>query len=129
MPIIDDIVQRARRNTYFREVVSTGPHCQVVVMSLPPGEDIGEEVHPDVDQVFVIVDGSGTAILDGDRSPVAPGRLVHVMAGVRHDIVNTGLGDLRLYTIYAPPEHAPGTVHETKADAEAAERRTAMPIP
>ncbi len=60
MPIIDDIVERARRNAYFREVVSTGPHCQVVVMSLPPGEDIGEEVHEDVDQVFVIVEGSGT---------------------------------------------------------------------
>ena len=128
MPIIDDIVERARRNTCFREVISTGPHCQVVVMSLPPGEDIGEGVHQGVDQVFVVVEGSGTAILDGERSPVLPGRLVHVMAGVRHDIVNTGLGDLRLYTIYAPPEHAPGTVHESKADAEAAERRAATPI-
>ncbi len=129
MPIIDDIVERARRNSYFREVVSTGPHCQVVVMSIPPAEDIGMEVHQGVDQVFVIVEGGGEAILDGEHSPVAPGRLVHVMAGVRHDLVNTGTKDLRLYTIYAPAQHAPGTVHETKAEAEAAERREAMPIP
>ena len=128
MPIIDDIVGHARRNAYFREVVSTGPHCQVVVMSLPPGEDIGAEVHEDVDEVFVIVEGSGTAILDGERSPIVPGRLVHVMAGVRHDIVNTGLGDLRLYTIYAPPQHAAGTVHETKSEADAAERPAAVLI-
>jgi mannose-6-phosphate isomerase-like protein (cupin superfamily) len=129
MPIIDDIEERARRNTYFREVVSTGPHCQVVVMSLAPGQDIGEEVHQGVDQIFVFVEGGGDAILDGERTPVAPGRLVHVMAGVRHDIVNTGPKDLRFYTIYAPAQHLPGTVHETKADAEAAERRVEMPIP
>ena len=102
MPIIDDIVERTRRNSYFREVVSTGPHCQVVVMSIPPGEDIGEEVHQGVDQVFVFVEGGGDAVLDGDRTPVAPGRLVHVMAGVRHNVINTGSKDLRLYTIYAP---------------------------
>jgi mannose-6-phosphate isomerase-like protein (cupin superfamily) len=129
MPIIDDILERARRNTYFREVVSTGPHCQVVVMSLPKGEAIGEEVHQGVDQVFVFVEGAGETILDGDRTPVTPGRLVHVMAGVRHDVINTGQHDLRFYTIYAPAQHAPGTVHETRAEAEAAERRLAMPIP
>ena len=129
MPIIDDILERTRRNSYFREVVSTGPHCQIVVMSIPPGDDIGEEVHQGVDQVFVFVEGGGEAVLDGDRTPVAPGRLVHVMAGVRHDIVNTGARDLRFYTIYAPAQHAPGTVHETKAQAEAAERGMEMPIP
>jgi len=129
MPIIDDIVERARRNTDFREVVSTGPHCQVVVMSLPPGEAIGEEVHLGLDQIFVFVDGGGDAVLDGERNPVAPGRLVHVMAGVRHDIVNTGQKALRFYTIYAPAQHPPGTVHETRADAEAAERRMSIPTP
>lgn len=129
MPIIDDIVERTRRNSYFREVVSTGPHCQVVVMSIPPGEDIGEEVHQAVDQVFVFVEGGGDAVLDGDRTPVAPGRLVHVMAGVRHNVINTGSKDLRLYTIYAPAQHLPGTVHETRAEAEAAERSAEMPIP
>lgn len=129
MPIIDDIVERAKRNAYFREVVSTGPHCQVVVMSLAPGESIGREVHQGVDQIFVFVAGSGEAVLDRERTSVGPGRLVHVMAGVPHDVVNTGERDLRLYTIYAPAQHAPGTCHETRADAEAAERQLAMPIP
>ena len=121
MPFNEDIVARAQQNTLFREVLSTGPHSQVVVMSIPPGGEIGEEVHPDVDQVLVFVAGEGAAILDGERSVVGPGRLVHVPAGTRHNFVNTGPTDLRLYTVYAPPEHAPGTIHRTKAEADAAE--------
>jgi mannose-6-phosphate isomerase-like protein (cupin superfamily) len=116
-----DIQARAIANEHFREVVSTGPHSQIVVMRLAPGEAIGEEIHEDVDQVLVFVEGRGTAVLDGQRSPVTPGRLVHVKAGTRHDFVNDGHGDLRLYTIYAPPEHPDGTVHATKAEADAAE--------
>jgi mannose-6-phosphate isomerase-like protein (cupin superfamily) len=115
-----DIVKAAKANTYFREVLSTGPHSQVVVMSIPPGGDIGEEVHADVDQVLVFVEGEGQAILDGEASEVAVDRLVHVPAGTRHNFVNTGETDLRLYTIYAPPEHRPGTIHRTKAEADAA---------
>jgi mannose-6-phosphate isomerase-like protein (cupin superfamily) len=118
----EDIVKRARANSYFREVLSTGPHCQVVVMSIPPGGDIGSEVHEDVDQVLVFVQGEGEAILDGAKSAVGPDRLVHVPAGTRHNFVNTGKVDLRLYTIYAPPEHKPGTIHRTKAEAEAAHK-------
>jgi mannose-6-phosphate isomerase-like protein (cupin superfamily) len=91
-----------------------------VVMSIPPGGDIGDEVHEDVDQVLVFVRGEGEAILDGQSSEVSAGRLVHVPAGTRHNFVNTGEIDLRLYTIYAPPEHAPGTIHRTKAEADAA---------
>ena len=113
----EDIVKRAKANSYFREVLATGPYSQVVVMSIPPGGDIGDEVHPDVDQVLVFVAGEGAAILDGERSIVGPGRLVHVPAGTRHNFVNTGPTDMRLYTVYAPPEHAPGTIHQTKADA------------
>jgi len=120
-PFTDDIVRRAKRNAYFREVVSTGPHAQVVVMSIPPAGEIGEEVHHDVDQVLVFVDGEGVAVLDGLRSSVLAGRLVHVPAGTRHNIVNEGSADLKLYTIYAPPQHAPGTIHRTKADADADE--------
>ena len=116
MPFNEDIVALAKKNTLFREVLSTGPHSQVV-MSIPPGGDIGDEVHPDVDQVLVFVAGEGAAILDGERSIVGPGRLVHVPAGTRHNFVNTGPTDMRLYTVYAPPEHAPGTIHRTKADA------------
>jgi len=122
MAFNEDIVKRARANTYFREVLATGPHSQVVVMSIPPGGDIGSEVHEDVDQVLVFVQGVGEAILDGHRSAVAPDRLVQVPAGTRHNFVNTGKEDMRLYTIYAPPEHKPGTIHKTKADAEAAHK-------
>jgi mannose-6-phosphate isomerase-like protein (cupin superfamily) len=101
--------------------VTTGPHAQIVVMCIQPGGEIGSETHRDVDQVLVFVEGTGEAILDGTPSPVGPGRLVLVPAGTRHNFINRGPGDLKLYTIYAPPEHAPGTIHRTKADADAAE--------
>jgi mannose-6-phosphate isomerase-like protein (cupin superfamily) len=118
----EDIVKRAKANSYFREVLATGPHSQVVVMSIPAGGDIGSEVHADVDQVLVFVQGEGEAILDGAKSAIGPDRLVQVPAGTRHNFVNTGKVDLRLYTIYAPPEHKPGTIHRTKAEAEAAHK-------
>lgn len=121
MPFNEDIIARTKRNTYFREVLSTGPHAQIVVMSIPPAGDIGEEVHHDVDQVLVFVEGDGAAVLDGERSQVSPGRLVHVPAGTRHNFLNEGSVDLKLYTVYAPPQHAPGTIHRTKADADADE--------
>jgi mannose-6-phosphate isomerase-like protein (cupin superfamily) len=117
----EDIVERARRNTWFREVLVTGSHSQVVVMAIQPGEEIGLETHADVDQVLVFVTGEGIAILDGQRSRVAAGRMVHVPAGTEHNIMNTGTTEMHLYTIYAPPEHAPGTIHRTKAEADAAE--------
>jgi mannose-6-phosphate isomerase-like protein (cupin superfamily) len=120
MSFNEDIVKRAKANSYFREVLATGPHSQIVVMSIPPGGEIGSEVHPDIDQVLVFVQGEGEAILDGAKSAVGVDRLVHVPAGTRHNFVNTGKTDLRLYTIYAPPEHAPGTIHKTKAEADAA---------
>jgi mannose-6-phosphate isomerase-like protein (cupin superfamily) len=120
MALNEDIVKRAKANSYFREVLATGPYSQIVVMSIPPGGDIGEEVHDDVDQTLVFVQGEGQAILDGESSAAAVDRLVHVPAGTRHNFVNTGKVDLRLYTIYAPPEHKPGTIHKTKAEADAA---------
>ena len=116
-----DIVTAARANTFFRQVLSTGPNAQVVLMSIPPGGEIGEEVHDHVDQVLVFVSGSGEAIMDGRESIVGPDRLVHVPAGTRHNVVNRGAIDLRLYTVYAPPQHAPGTIHRTKAEADADE--------
>lgn len=117
----DDILARARRNSFFREVLTTGPHAQVVVMSLPPAGEIGEEIHDDVDQVLVFVEGRGVAVLDGLRSEVSPGRLVLVPAGVRHNFVNEDPVDLKLYTVYTGPKHAPGTIHRTKAEADADE--------
>ena len=109
MAYIGDILELTRRNTFFREVVATGPHSQVVVMSIPPGGEIGLETHTELDQVLVIVEGSGSVILDGKTSAIAPGTLIQVSAGTEHNVTNTGHdADLRLYTVYAPPAHLPG---------------------
>ncbi len=116
-----DIANLARKNAFFRQEVVTGRHSQVVLMSIPPGGEIGEETHPNVDQTLIFVAGQGHAILNGAQSPVGPHSLCFVPAGTRHNFVNTGGTDLKLYTVYAPPEHAPGTIHKTKADADAAE--------
>jgi mannose-6-phosphate isomerase-like protein (cupin superfamily) len=116
-----DILKAAWTNDAFRREVLTGPHEQVVVMTIPAGGEIGDEVHPDTDQVLAFIDGRGEARLDGETSAIGPNDLVFVRAGTRHNFVNTGDSPLRLITIYAPPEHAPGTVHQTKAEADAAE--------
>lgn len=116
-----DILKAARENDAFRREVLTGEHEQVVVMTIPPGGEIGEEVHPDTDQVLAFVEGTGEARLDGETSAVGPSDLVFVRAGIRHNFVNTGDKPLRLITVYAPPHHEPGTVHATKEEADAAE--------
>ena len=116
-----DIVGAARSNDAFRREVLTGEHEQVVVMTISPAGEIGEEVHPETDQVLVFVDGRAVAELDGQKTEIGPGDLVYVRAGTRHNFINSGDGPLRLITIYAPPEHPPGTVHQTKAEADAAE--------
>jgi mannose-6-phosphate isomerase-like protein (cupin superfamily) len=91
-------------------------------MSIPPGGEIGEEVHPDTDQVLVFVEGEGEARLGTERATVGQNDLVYVRAGTRHNFINTGRSPLRRYTIYAPTHHPPGTVHRTKAEADAAEK-------
>ncbi len=113
-----DVVALARSSDNFRRVVTTGEHMQVVVMTIQPGDDIGAETHHEHDQVLFFVDGTGEAVLDGAQSVVGPGDLVFVHAGVHHNFVNTGDVPLRLVTAYAPPEHAAGTVHASKADAD-----------
>jgi mannose-6-phosphate isomerase-like protein (cupin superfamily) len=125
MKVNIDIEQAARKSTDFRREIVTNKHSQVVLMCVQPGDDIGEEMHS-VDQVLVFVEGRGEAHLDGVKSVVQPGSLVAVPAGTRHNFVNTGDTPLKLYTIYSPPEEAPGTLHRTKADAQAAEAATAM---
>ena len=117
---IFDVSRVTGDSDVFRRVLLTGKHSQLVTMTLQEGEEIGEEVH-EGDQVLYFADGEGEAVLDGERSPVRAGSLAFVVAGTRHNFVNTGSGPLRLITIYAPPEHPDGTVHETKADADAAE--------
>lgn len=116
-----DIFNAARTNDAFRREVLTGPHEQVVVMTIPIGGEIGEEVHADADQVFIFVDGRGEAVLEGAASEVGPNDLVMVRAGTRHNFRNVGSSPLRLITIYAPPQHPVGTVHLTKAEADAEE--------
>jgi mannose-6-phosphate isomerase-like protein (cupin superfamily) len=116
-----DFVGLARRNEAFRRELATGDHSQIVAMTVPAGGEIGEEVHEGVDQILLFLEGNGDAVLEGERSPVAPDDLVYVKAGTRHNFVNTGSSPMRLLTIYAPPEHAPGTVHATKEEADAAE--------
>jgi mannose-6-phosphate isomerase-like protein (cupin superfamily) len=115
---VQDIEQIAVENNEFRRVLYTARHCQLVVMALRPGEEIGMEVH-DVDQFFRVEEGAGEAVIDGVRSALQSGSAVVVPAGARHNIVNTGPKALKLYTLYAPPHHKDGTVHHTRADAEA----------
>jgi mannose-6-phosphate isomerase-like protein (cupin superfamily) len=122
MPERLDIVDQTRRNEAFRREVITGQHSQIVLMTIPPGGEIGEEVHPNVDQILFFVEGQGEAVLEGERSAVRPNDLVFVTAGTRHNVIADEQAPLRLLTVYAPPEHEPGTVHATKAEAEAAER-------
>ena len=116
-----NLEKRTIGNSKFREVLHTTSRSQLVVMSLKPGEDIGMEVHDDVDQFLRIETGEGKAILDGKEYPLEDGTAVVVPAGVKHNFINTSKNkDLRLYTIYTPPEHPEGTVRATKAEAEAA---------
>lgn len=117
---IENILNQAKRNDNFRRVLTTGEHTQVVVMSIPPKGEIGEEVHPDNDQVLLLVEGAGTAVLDGDEKPFEVGDLVLVPAGTMHNFVAEDDG-MQIVTTYSPPHHAEGTVHATKAEADAAE--------
>ncbi len=116
----EDIFSIAKKNDYFRKELATGEHTQIVVMSIKPGEDIGEEVHT-VDQTLIFVEGKGEAVLNGAKSAVGIGTLTFVPAGTKHNFINTGSSNLKLFTIYAPPQHKPGVVHKTKAEAEADE--------
>ncbi len=114
---IHDIKDKAKDNTFFRQVLSTGEHTQIVVMSIPVGEDIGEETHPDTDQVLYFVDGEGKAVLNGEDIPFEKNDIFLVKAGTKHNFINTGDEDLKIITAYSPPHHPDGTVHKTKAEA------------
>jgi len=108
-------------NGYFRQVLFTAPHSQLVLMALQPGEEIGAEVHTDHDQFFRFEAGSGQVLIDGVTHEVSDGFAVVVPAGANHNVVNTGTEVLKLYTIDSPAEHKDGTVHKTKAEADVAE--------
>jgi mannose-6-phosphate isomerase-like protein (cupin superfamily) len=115
---VQDIEVLANENREFRRVLYTAHHSQLVLMALAPKEEIGAEVHK-LDQFFRVESGSGEAVLDGVRTPIRDGFAVLVPAGAKHNIVNTGDVPLKLYTLYAPPNHRDGVVHKTRAAAEA----------
>lgn len=115
---VQDIDGLAVSNDEFRRVLYTAQHCQLVLMALKPGEEIGAEVHT-LDQFFRVEQGTGKAVLDGVPTAIGPGFAVVVPAGTNHNIINTGGVSLKLYTLYAPPNHRDGVVHHTRHDAEA----------
>ena len=115
---VQDIESLAISNKEFRKVLYTAQHCQLVVMALNPKEEIGMEVHK-LDQFFRVEEGSGEAVLDGAHTAIREGFAVIVPAGTNHNIINTGDVPLKLYTLYAPPNHRDGVVHSTRAEAEA----------
>jgi mannose-6-phosphate isomerase-like protein (cupin superfamily) len=121
MPHVPNIVQQAIDNDYFRRVLETGEHTQVVIMSIPPGGEIGMEVHKENDQVLMLVAGRGTVTLNGEESEFNTGDLVLVPAGTEHNFVTEGDAPMKIVTTYSPPHHPKGTVHKTKAEADAAE--------
>lgn len=113
---VQNIEAIAVANTEFRRVLYTAQHCQLVVMALKPKEEIGAEIHK-LDQFFRVEGGSGEAVLDGVATAISAGFALVVPAGTKHNIVNTGSVPLKLYTLYAPPNHRDGVVHHTRADA------------
>jgi mannose-6-phosphate isomerase-like protein (cupin superfamily) len=113
----EDINKAAIENTNFRKVLHTGTQSQIVVMSIPVGGDIGEEVHPNTDQILLFVEGIGEAILNGEKRQINEHVVVFVSAGTTHNFINSGNKDLKIITVYAPPEHPDGTIHKTKEEA------------
>lgn len=114
---VDNIEDRAKANEYFRQVLYTGRNLQLVLMSIEPGGELGEEVHPDRDQFFRIEKGKGEVWIEGRMTAIKGESGIMVPAGARHNIKNTGDRPMKLYTLYGPPEHEDGTVHVTRADA------------
>ncbi len=119
--LVKDINSQAKNNAYFRQVLQTGKNTQVVIMSIPAGEDIGMEVHPDNDQVLYLLSGQGKVVINGEEADFAEGDLALVNAGNMHDFINTGDQPMKIITTYSPPHHPVGTIHKTKEEAEKAE--------
>ena len=114
---VEDIEDLAVKNTNFRRVLYTARHSQLVLMALKAGEEIGAEVHK-LDQFFRVEEGAGEAVLNGARTAIQAGFAVLVPAGVNHNIINTGTVPMKLYTLYAPPNHRDGVIHKSRSDAE-----------
>lgn len=119
---VTDIEDATKDNAFFRRVLFTGPHSQLVVMSLKPGEDIGMETHEEGDQFIRVEEGEGRAILNGKEYRLEDDWAIVIPAGTRHNIINTGNEQLKFYVVYSPPEHPDGTIHKTKEEAMKAEQ-------
>lgn len=120
--LVVNILEETLNNTNFRKVLSTSPNSQLVVMCLQPMEEIGMETHMDHDQFIRIEKGLGKAIMDGEEFELFDDYAVVIPAGTEHNILNVSeTEELKLYTIYSPAEHEDGTIHKTKAEADAAE--------
>jgi mannose-6-phosphate isomerase-like protein (cupin superfamily) len=116
---VGDIETLTTQNRDFRRVIYTGAHSQLVLMAIEPGGEIGEEVHEDTDQFFRVEQGTGDVLIDGRRTPITDGTAIVVPSGAKHNVKNTGNTPLLLYTLYSPPHHEDGTVHHTRAEADA----------
>lgn len=115
---LDNIEEETLANKNFRQVLYTGQHAQLVMMSLLPKEDIGVEVHEIVDQFIRIEEGEGKVVLDGEERSLKSGSAIIIPAGTKHNVINTSDTEMKLYTVYSPAHHKDGTIHKTKADAE-----------
>jgi mannose-6-phosphate isomerase-like protein (cupin superfamily) len=114
-----NIIKDTKANEYFRRVLFTGKNSQLVIMSIPPGGEVGAETHKYTEQTLFFLSGTGEGELDGKKFPIVAGDVVVVVPGTEHNFRNTGSQDLKIYTVYAPPNHIDGRVHKTKADADA----------
>jgi mannose-6-phosphate isomerase-like protein (cupin superfamily) len=115
-----DMVKLAKANSFFQKEVYLDKNVQIVLMSLKPGEDIGEETHR-ADQTTYFVEGTGSAVLDGRSTKIAANHMIVIPQGTKHNIINKGTTPLKIFSVYAPPAEDPGVKHKTKADAQAAE--------
>lgn len=114
-----NIIKDTQENGYFRRVLFTGLKSQLVVMSIPPGGEVGEETHKYTEQTLFFLSGTGEGSLNDKKFPIAPGDVVVVVPGTKHNFINTGDEPLKIYTVYAPPNHIDGRVHKTKTEADA----------
>jgi mannose-6-phosphate isomerase-like protein (cupin superfamily) len=121
MAKLTNINQQAIDNPDFRRVLATGEHTQIVIMSIPAGGEIGSETHPDNDQMLYLVHGHGACVLNGEEQSFEAGDLVLVPAGTEHNFIAAPDAELKIITTYSPPHHPDGTIHHTKAEADAAE--------
>lgn len=117
MSYIKNIIQKTKKNNYFRKVLFTGKKSQLVIMDILPGQEVGEETHHYTEQTLFFLSGTGKAILNGKKSLIRAGDVIVVTPGTKHNFINTGTDSLKICTIYAPPNHIAGRTHKTKADA------------